>query len=162
MSHSTIHSIVHDICESIIKQLFSECIPTPNKTQWEEITERFWSEWNFPNCMGTLDGKHIQITTPANSGSNYFNYKRIFSVVLLTLVDANYRFIAVDIGSFEKNSDGGIFTNSQLGKSLSNGMLDIPESKPLPGSHVSTSHVIIANSTFPIKTYMMRPCPQSR
>lgn len=65
----------------------------------------------------------------ANSGSNYFNYKRTFSVVLLALVDADYRFISVDIGSFGKNSDGGIFANSQLGKALSNGTLDVPGSK---------------------------------
>lgn len=77
----------------------------PKKRQWEEIANRFWSVWNFPNCFGALDGKNVQITAPANSGSNYFNYKRTFSVVLLELVDADYRFIAVDIGSYGKYSD---------------------------------------------------------
>jgi len=72
MGHSTVHSIVHDLCESIIKQLFAKCIPTPDKEQWEEIANRFWSVWNFPNFIGALDGKHVQITAPANSGSISF------------------------------------------------------------------------------------------
>lgn len=116
----------------------------------------------FPKLHRGLGWKHVQITALANSGPNYFNYKRTFSIVLLALVDADYRFISVDIGPFGKNSDGGIFANSQLGKALSNGTLDVPGSKQLPRSCVSTPHVIIVDSAFPLKTYMMRPYPQSR
>jgi hypothetical protein len=52
----------------------------------------------------------------------------------LASVDANYKFIAVDIGFYGKNSDGGIFANSKLGRGLENGKLHIPENKTLPGT----------------------------
>nr|CAI5847444.1 unnamed protein product [Callosobruchus analis] len=38
------------------------------------------------------------------------------SIVLLALVDPKYRFLVIDVGSYGKNSDGGIFENSILGK----------------------------------------------
>ena len=29
--------------------------------EWIRISEEFEEKWNFPNCLGALDGKHIQI-----------------------------------------------------------------------------------------------------
>lgn len=76
----------------------------------------FSTLWNYPNCLGALEGKHFTIQAPAKSGSLYFNHKKTFSVVLLALVDAHYNFTAIDVGAYGKNSDGGIFATSGLGK----------------------------------------------
>ena len=62
-----------------------------------EISRLFESQWNFPNCYGAMDGKHIVIKQPRNSGSYFFNHKGSFSLVLLGLVDANDKFIYVDV-----------------------------------------------------------------
>lgn len=115
--------------------------------------------WNFLNCLEAIDGKHIVIDASANSGSLYFNYKKTFSIVLLALVDANYRFIAVDIGSYGKNSDGGIFTNSNLGKSLDSEKLNVLENCALPGTNNVAPYVIFGDEAFPLKRYLMRPYP---
>lgn len=47
-------------------------------------------EFSFPHGLGAINGKHITIQSPSHSGSEYFNYKWTFSVVLLTVVDNNY------------------------------------------------------------------------
>jgi hypothetical protein len=62
----------------------------------------------------------------------FYNYKQFFSVLLLALVDANYCFIVVDIGSFGKSSDSNVFKKSSIGRKLESNQLGIPESRPLP------------------------------
>jgi len=70
--------------------------------------------WNFPNCVGSTDGKHIRLKCPSNSGSIYNNYKHYYSVVLQGLADAQFRFIAIDVGAYGKQSGDEIFIHSSL------------------------------------------------
>ena len=49
--------------------------------EWREIAKDFEGRWNFPHFLGAIDGKHINMQAPANSGSLYFNCKKTFSVV---------------------------------------------------------------------------------
>lgn len=46
-------------------------------------------------------------------------------------MDAHYRFIAIDVGSYGRNSDGNVFAKSILGNALENKRLDVPEDTPL-------------------------------
>lgn len=89
-------------------------MPEPTQEHWLKTAETFLSVTNFPNCIGAIDGKHIRIVKPAHIGSLYYNYKHFFPTVLLAVCDANYCFIAVDIGDYGKNSDSPIFKNSIL------------------------------------------------
>lgn len=136
-----------------------EIMPIPTSQKWREIADEFWKCWNFPNCIGSLDGKHVVIQAPPNSGSLYFNYKKTFSVVLMALVDAHYNFIVVDVGAYGRNSDGGILMNSKLGKFLDSKQLNVPSDTELPGTENVAPFVILGDEAFPLKTYLMRPYP---
>lgn len=35
---------------------------TPN--DWKVIAEEFGTKWNFPHCVGDVDGKHVGIVKP--------------------------------------------------------------------------------------------------
>ena len=62
-------------------------------------------------------------------GSCFYNYKGYFSIVLMALVDADYKFIAVDIGQAGRNGDAGIFNHWDLYRGLEEALLNIPEGK---------------------------------
>jgi hypothetical protein len=61
--------------------------------EWQQISQDFYNSCNFPNCIGALDGKHINIQAPANNRSLFFNYKKTYSIVLRASCDARYTFV---------------------------------------------------------------------
>lgn len=126
--------------------------------EWEHIANGFQSRANFPNCVGALDGKHIRIVNQQGSGSEYFNYKQFFSVVLMALVDSNYCFTSVDIGSYGKNSDSNIFRQSSLHSLLVNDTLNLPKAKKLPDADDDTPlpFVIVADEAFSMTRNVLR------
>lgn len=85
--------------------------------------QSFEDKWNFPNCGGAIDGKHIRIRCPPKSGSYYYNYKKFFSTVLMAVVNADYEFIYVDIGTNGRVSDGGVIEKTEFYSLLKSDML---------------------------------------
>jgi hypothetical protein len=65
----------------------------------------------------------------------------------------------IDVGSFGRSSDGGIFSHSALGKRTENGSLSIPPDSCLPGTNIQAPFVIVGDEVFPLKTYLKRPYP---
>lgn len=125
--------------------------------EWLDIEKGFRTQ--FPHCVGAIDGKHIVLQCPVGSASEYYNYKNTFSIVLLALVDSNYRFIFADIGSQGRISDGGVFRNTLLWQKLSSNDLNLPTPSPLPGSDKNMPYVFIADGAFALDTHIMKPYP---
>uniref|UniRef100_A0A3B3T7P1 DDE Tnp4 domain-containing protein n=1 Tax=Paramormyrops kingsleyae TaxID=1676925 RepID=A0A3B3T7P1_9TELE len=118
-------------------------------------------EKNFPNCLGAVDGKHVTIQAPPLSVSQYFNYKKTFSIVLLALVDADYRFLVIQVGDFGRTSDGGVYAGSELGRRMASGTLNVPTCASLPGAahQGNVQYVMVSDAAFPLKPYLMRSYP---
>nr|CAI5870051.1 unnamed protein product [Callosobruchus analis] len=131
---STISKFVPEVCTAIYKHLKGKYLRTPRTAEeWLKVAEDYEEKWNFPHCIGALDGRHITFNAPISSGSFYHNYKGTDSIVLLGLVDAHYRFIYINVGVNGRVSDGGVFNASGLSKKMRDGGLGIPEPQCLPG-----------------------------
>ncbi|VEN60179.1 unnamed protein product [Callosobruchus maculatus] len=134
-------------------------MPEPDRNMWQQKEKEFSEKWNFPNCIGAIDGKHIVFQKPKNSGSMFFNYKKTCSIILLAVFDASYKFTLIDVGAYGKNSDGGVFSRCSFGKRFFNGDLDFPPDKPLPGTTTPIPHVLVGDEAFPLNKHLMRPYP---
>lgn len=126
-----------------------------------KISEEYFSRWQFPNCVGAIDGKHFRIQKPPRSGSQYYNYKKIFSLVLQAVSDADYKFSVIEIGGKGRQSDGGTFHFSKFNELLTNNRFNMPPPKILPGSNILLPHVLVGDEAYPLKTYLMRPFPST-
>lgn len=134
MGKSTVADIVKETVEAIWDELQSIHMPIPTTESLKQNATHFYDVWNFPHVVGCLDGKHVRLICPANSGSMFYNYKKYFSLVFQALVDADYKYITVDVGGYGKQSDGGTYLVSDLSNFIENELLTFPEPHTLPHS----------------------------
>ena len=171
VSEVSISRFVPEVCQVIIESFMEEYMSLPDsKEKWLSVAKEFEEKWQFPNCVGAIDGKHVPLINPFNSGSTYFNYKSFFIIVLLALVDADYKFVYVNIGYQGRISDGGVFKNSELYHLLVNGEINLPDSRQLPvlsslndsflvesNRESEVPYIVVADDAFPLTTYCMKP-----
>lgn len=71
---STMNQLLYECCEAIWEAL-KEFIAVPDVMKWRAIAAEFWRLWQFPHCLGAIDGKHVRLKAPANCGSQVNNRK---------------------------------------------------------------------------------------
>jgi hypothetical protein len=157
ISHNTISGIIYDTCDAIWECLVEKHVPFPTTELLEKSARDYEHVWNFPNCVASIDGKHVRIKCPKLSGSRYFSYKGFFSVILQGLVDVRYKFLSVDVGAFGRQSDSGVFSQSNLYQRLESGSFPFPQPKQIPGTTTKLPYVILGDQGYPLKDYLMRP-----
>jgi hypothetical protein len=90
ISRRAISYIVFEVCEAIYSESSGLSLTFPkSEDEWRQIEEQFSTKWNFPHCVGALDGKHV-VMLACGSGSFYYNYKGTNSIVLMVLGTVQY------------------------------------------------------------------------
>ena len=161
IAKSTVSGIIRETCSSIWEALRPIYLKAPtSQTEWKNIAQQFANIWNFPDVIGAIDGKHVSLKCPLKSGSQYYNYKGFFSIVLLAICDARYVFTLVDIGDYGSNNDSGIFSNSDMGKLFGTNGMNLPDNEPLEGvANKSLPYFLVGDEAFPLKIWLQRPYP---
>ncbi|XP_071645996.1 uncharacterized protein [Temnothorax longispinosus] len=157
---STVYKVIHETCREIWNVLQPYVLKVSSKEDWKTISDGFMTSWQFPNCLGAIDGRHMRIQAPRNSGSNFFNYKQFFSMVMMATCDAQYKFTWVDVGQFGSISDGGVWANTDFADDLASGNVSLPDPSPIPGKERPFPYVFVGDEAFPLTEYMMRPYPR--
>lgn len=166
IGETTVGKICRDTCQAIVEALAPTYMRKPAAAdEWRKVAADFWERWNVPNCLGAIDGKHIRMKAPPNSGSQFHNYKGYFSTVLMAVADANYRVIYASVGSFGRESDGGVFSRCNFGQMVIDAdnanPLQLPPAEPLPGTDDPFPYFFLGDAAFPLRTNLMKPYPET-
>ena len=91
----------------------------------------------------------------------YYNYKKYFSIVLMALVDADYKFLCIDVGAVGAESDAGVFAKSCLAALFENHLANLPAPEPIRGdeSERSVPYFLLGDDAFALRDWMMKPYP---
>lgn len=160
IGQSTVSKIIREVCQALIVVLKEEFLRFPStELEWKAVAQDFGDKWNFLNCVGAIDGKHMRIDPSLQSGSHYYNYKGTFSIVLMAVVDATLGFIYIDIGTNGRISDSGVWNKCSLKAHLDAGQLQLPAALPLPGTMQTFPYVLVGDEGFPLSTSLLIPYP---
>ena len=157
LSPSAIAEHVIEVCFAIWQEFYDDVLKFPDEQRWQQIIDGFEKRWQVPNCMGALDGKHIRVKKPNKGASLFYNYKLFHSVVLMALVDHEYKFIWVDVGYSGGASDGQIWNQCTLKKKAMDGTLGLPAEVPLPEDIEPSPYFFVADDAFALRTFLQKP-----
>ena len=124
---------------------------------FKRIINGFQRKWNFPQCLGAIDGTHIPIKAPLVHHADYYNRKCFHSVILQGVCGSQCCFTDVFAGWPGRAHDSRVFGRSQIGNLITEGRL-IPDDSNL--RRVIDNHVIepflIGDPAYPISEHLMK------
>ena len=157
VGRSTISKFLPEVCRAIQDEFSREylrCPTTPD--EWKELEREIRIRWHVPHALGALDGKHVALKKPKNTGALYHNYKGFFSIVMLALVDGQYKFRWVNTGTVGSCSDAQIFNASQLKRRIEDGRIGLPDPAPITQGGRDFPYFILTDDAFALKTWLMK------
>ena len=77
----------------------------------------------------------------------------------MAVADADQRFLYVNVGSYGRSSDGGIWRDCGFNRALHNGEIPLPTPKALPPLHDGhpIPYHLVADEAFSLSPYLMKP-----
>lgn len=131
ISQVTVSCIISKTClgigTSLLQKGFVALPETPD--DWKKIADNCYCIWNFPNCIGCIDGENLLCRSLWDLAPWYmtsdicFNY----SIAFMTVYDSRYRIILSNMGQNGRSSDGGIFAYSHFGVAFEEKTLKLPK-----------------------------------
>ena len=158
LGQSTVCKVVNETCKAITTHLLHKFVQLPQGERLEEDIAGFEAERGFPQVVGAIDGTHIPIICPEESGSDYYNRKGYYSVIMQAVVDYQGLFIDVYVEWPGKVHDARVFVNSAFYKGMVSGTLFLIKKRLINGVEVPL--LILGDPAYPALPWLMKPYPQ--
>ena len=137
-------TLLPEVWRAIQDEFTREYLKCPaTQDEWKELEREFSIGWNVPHALGALDGTHVTLKKPKNTGALYHNYKGFFSIAMLAVVDGQYNFRWLDAGTVGSCSDAQIFNASQLKTRIEDGRIGFPDPAPITQGGPDVPHLMM-------------------
>ena len=161
LGRSTVSTIVREVNEAIVSCMWDECVTAYMPKTHDDFTSKILDMeelWQFPFSWAAVDGCHIPIKCPAGgleACKEYHNFKNFYSVILMSMVDAKYRFLWGSCGYPGNSHDSIILQSTNLWDEIQGGNL-LPNFSQIE-QNVSIPPIVLGDSAFPFETWLMKP-----
>lgn len=142
MEKSSVSHCFHEVCE-LLTNCRNDFISWPSREEQLKTARNVNTKYHFPNCVGFVDGCHIQIKAPPNNPVDFYNRKEVHSIVLQAVCDENLKFIDVYVGQTGRAHDSRVFRESRLFDQITN--------------LVEKSYHILGDSAYTLKMNLLTP-----
>lgn len=82
-------------------------------------------------------------------------FQKFYSIILLAIADANYKFIYVNVGAYGSEGDSGVFSNDTLGRTILNNTIPLPSATTINGTKIP--YFFVSDDAFPLRPRIMKP-----
>lgn len=154
-------NIIQQVSNAIMKEFGGEFMEF-SEMNWAKVANEFNHKWQLPNCAGAIDGQHVAIRKPHNAGSDYFNFKRFHSIILMACVDANLKFITIDVGGKGAEGDAAVFNRIVLGRMIKENSPELHFPPDAPIGEKLIPYYLVADDVFPLLRRLMKPYKPTR
>ena len=161
---TTVQCITQEVCTVIVSNPWSEFVNFPETVdQMLTAISQTEDKWQFLSAFGGVDGWYILIKCPrgGNEARNeYYNFKYFYSIVLISIVGADYKFLLTSVGLPGSSNDACTFQVSRVYQNIvrNDFLPEVQKVVTLPNENeLQLTPIFLGDSAFPYHALLQKP-----